>query len=281
MYCYCSSSTTAYWAIQPQQHNTSVMWWTFDVFYISPWPSWVEAGGGGWLGSAAGPNVFWSGGGVFFGLFWLGFSWLPFLFLIRIFPMSSAGLGICCPGFSCTHTHTHTEKRTVCHVEATDAHAYVHTSPSLSGDGEQVRCPHKPGGQKHKGIRSDCDETQSEVLRSQASAGVTGLRTWAEWNSAPGEESVVCVVEGVDEGLCGWTHRVLVQGVCQQSVSKYGLTVVGHLLLLLHPGTPQQHRIIYCLSGRLSQIMIHMQIVAVKTGCGLGRIRQLDVRWKI
>lgn len=44
--------------------------------------------------------VVWSvAAGVGF-LAWVGFSWLPFLFLMRILPRSSDGLGICWPGFS-------------------------------------------------------------------------------------------------------------------------------------------------------------------------------------
>lgn len=64
--------------------------------------------------SVCGPGLSWFGAGLvgswtvvfgstagFFAWLLLGVSWLPFLFLIRILPMSSDGLGICWPGFNC------------------------------------------------------------------------------------------------------------------------------------------------------------------------------------
>ncbi len=53
---------------------------------------------GSWVGAAV--VVVWSVAAVLVFLVWVGFSWLPFLFLMRILPMSSDGLGICWPDFS-------------------------------------------------------------------------------------------------------------------------------------------------------------------------------------
>lgn len=52
-----------------------------------------------WGLAATGAVAFCSAAAAVF-LAWVDFSWLPFLFLMRILPMSSDGLGICWPGFS-------------------------------------------------------------------------------------------------------------------------------------------------------------------------------------
>lgn len=37
------------------------------------------------------------------------------------------------------------------------------------------------------------------------------------------------------------THRVFVQRLCKQGITKYGFAVVCHLLLLFHPGIEQSN----------------------------------------
>lgn len=66
-----------------------------------PWFSWVLGEGLAlsWGLVAAATVAFCSAAAAVF-LVWVGFSWPPFLFLMRILPLSSDGLGICWPGFS-------------------------------------------------------------------------------------------------------------------------------------------------------------------------------------
>lgn len=65
-------------------------------------------GSGAETGGASAGLLGCSGPGVFFAL-GVAVAVFPFLFLMRIFPMSSAGHGIGWPGFSCTQANTYTQ----------------------------------------------------------------------------------------------------------------------------------------------------------------------------